>query len=232
MVSQQGIHSETLRTDSSSQRLQRGVFISFEGPEGGGKSTQAELLAGDLRNRGHSVVLTREPGGTPLGEKLRALIKNWEGADAPCAQSELLLLVAARAQHVVQCIRPSLQKGCIVICDRFADSTTVYQGMGRGLDMDFIHALHQWSVGDCWPDITFFLDIDVKAGLQRAADRAGMEKVKAYDRFEAASREFHERIREGFLMLSREAPERIKRIPGGQPADTVHEQVKGFHLKQ
>ena len=201
-----------------------GAFISFEGGEGCGKTTQIERLADVLRER--EVVVTREPGGTPLGLALRQILLNpqlKQQADAPlAAQAELLLMLADRAQHVQAVIAPSLQAGQIVLCDRFADSTTAYQGHGRGFDLAEIARLNAFVCGACMPQLTFVLDLPVAVGLRRAQERRGTARV---DHFEAESVAFHERVRSGFLQIARAEPERVCILDANQSIDVVQRAI-------
>lgn len=197
----------------------KGRFITFEGGEGGGKSSQIPLLAERLRQQGREVILTREPGGSPMAERIRALLVTGEpGALTP--MGELLLMEAARAQHVAELIRPALQRGAWVVCDRFTDSTTAYQGFGRGLPMERIQSLNQWATEGRQPDLTLLLDLDPVMGLARAKGRAGTEV-----RFEAEALEFHQRVRQGFLTLAEREPERFVVVDATQPLERVAEAV-------
>ena len=202
-------------------RKTNGLFITFEGPEGAGKTTQMIRLRDTLTEKGHCVVLTREPGGTVLGEKLRHLIKHFDAPEGVAPEAELLMFGASRAQHMRCIITPHLAMGGVVLCDRFADSTTVYQGVARGLDPAFISAMHRFTVGDCWPDLTLLLDLDVDAGSARAHHRNGT----ASDRIEDEPRAFHEAVRQGFLDLARREPERIKVIDANGSPDLVHARI-------
>ena len=207
-----------------------GVLLSFEGGEGCGKTTQIELLADVLQERGRDVVVTREPGGTPLGLALRQILLNLEleqqveqQADAPlAAKAELLLMLADRAQHIQAVIAPSLQAGQIVLCDRFADSTTAYQGHGRGFDLAEIARLNAFVCGACMPQLTFVLDLPVAVGLRRAQERRG---TAAVDHFEAESVAFHERVRSGFLQIARADPERVCILDANQSIDVVQRAI-------
>ena len=203
-----------------------GVLLSFEGGEGCGKTTQIELLADVLRERGRDVVVTREPGGTPLGLALRQMLLNREleqQADAPlAAKAELLLMLADRAQHIQAVIAPSLQAGQIVLCDRFADSTTAYQGHGRGFDLAEIARLNAFACGACMPQLTFVLDLPVAVGLRRAQERRG---TAAVDHFEVESVAFHERVRSGFLQIARADPERVCILDANQSIDVVQRAI-------
>ncbi len=191
----------------------KGVFITFEGIEGCGKSTQAHLLSRHLKAEGHDVVVTREPGGTPIAEAIRQILLDPANA-AMSALTELLLYEAARAQHVHELIRPAIEAGSIVVCDRFYDSTTAYQGAGRRLpEIDFA-GLHDMATGGLSPDLTLFLDLPVEEGLKRAANAA------VPDRIERESIKFHERVRQGFLELAAQHPERVKTLDAvGRPED-------------
>ncbi len=186
--------------------MKRGLFISLEGGEGCGKSTQAARLAARLQRAGHKVVLTREPGGSAIGERIRDLLKESRGVDTLCAEGELLLFAAARAQLVREVIWPALYRGNIVVCDRFADSTTAYQGFGRQLDMKLVRAINDMAVGNCWPHLTILLDVDVRVGLERADKRSS---TKSPDRMGELDEKFYERVRAGFLKLAREEPRRF-----------------------
>lgn len=192
----------------------RGGFISFEGIDGSGKSTQARLLAAHLESRGHAVVLTREPGGSPGAEEIRKLVL--EGPpDRWSAETEILLFTAARRDHLERTIRPALAAGKIVICDRFADSTRMYQGL-RGDDLRRkVDALHDLMI-DQEPDLTLLIDMDPATGLARALGRNGGE-----ERFESFGQQMQERMREGFLDLARSAPARIRIVDGARPQDQV-----------
>ena len=202
----------------------RGVLLSFEGPEGAGKSTHVRLLSEFLTARGLPVQVARDPGGTPLGEEVRRLVKHFGGPGAICDESELLLFGASRAQLVRAVIRPALAAGRIVICDRFLDSTTVYQGYARGLDPAFIAQLHAFALGPCRPDLTLLLDVDPATGLARCARREPEGRSKR-DRIEAESAEFHAAVRDGFLALAAAEPERIHVIDAAASLADVQAQV-------
>ncbi len=201
-----------------------GFFITFEGPEGAGKTTQVERLAEALRRRGYRLCVTREPGGTALGERLRDLVKHGVGPGSLTPEAEVLLFGASRAQLVREVILPCLGEGGVVICDRFADSTTVYQGLARGLDPAFIEAMHRFTVGRRWPDLTVLLDLDVEVGLARVRGR-GADRPGPPDRIEAECRAFHEAVRRGFLRIARAQPDRFRVIDAGADAETVHGRV-------
>lgn len=185
------------------------IFITFEGGEGSGKSTQAKALYRRLSSMGISVLFTREPGGTPLGNNLRRWLK---GEDEIDPTTELLLFAASRAHLVSAVIRPALEKGTIVICDRFAESTVAYQGYGRGLDFDLIEVLNKIATQGLKPDLIIFLDIPVDNGLARKGLR---------DRFEREESAFHQRVRRGYLEMASKDPERWLVIDGSLPKKDI-----------
>ena len=201
-------------------------FVTFEGIEGCGKTTQVDLAAAWLKERGIPFIATAEPGGTPLGRKIREILLN----RAPCAigaEAELLLFAAARSQHVRETIFPALEEGQWVLCDRFADATLAYQGFGRGLDAAFIRTLNAFSAFSLKPDLTLLFDLPVEAGLARAKKRtAGMRPEAAEDRFEQEDQTFHERIRQGYLTLAAAEPDRFRIIDAAADAGTVHDEVR------
>ena len=200
-----------------------GKFITFEGGEGCGKSTQIRLLQAALERCGKRVLLTREPGGTPLNERLRPLIKE-ELEDPPVDKCELLLFLAARAQLVEKVIRPRLEAGEWVICDRFGDSTLAYQGYGRGMDLATVGELNRFACGTLKPDLTLLLDLPLEvANARRRARETGTGTVA--DRIELAGGGFHERIRNGFLELQRLEPERIRLIDASGTPEEVFARV-------
>lgn len=176
-------------------------FISFEGPEGSGKSTQAKILAAAMRAGGADVVLTREPGGTRIGEQVREILLSFS-QDRLFESTEALLMTAARAQHVNEVIVPSLFRGW-VITDRYVDSTYAYQGYGRGIDLDLLHDAQQLATGGVMPGVTILLDIDVSVGLERR-----LSSNDAFNRLDAESKAFHERVRTGYLNLKNNDPDR------------------------
>ena len=199
----------------------RGRFITFEGGEGTGKSTHAATLAARLRAFGLGVHLTREPGGSPGAEVIRHVLLS--GAAKPLgAEAEALLFAAARDDHLTQVIRPALERGAWVICDRFADSTRVYQGVAGEVDSRIIKAIERIVVADTKPDLTFILDVPAGEALQRAAKRRGGGAV---DRFERETLEFHEKLRDGFLMLAASEPGRCILIDATQAKAEVAEQI-------
>jgi len=186
-----------------------GLFITLEGPEGAGKSTNRDYLAERLRERGVDVLLTREPGGTPLAERIRELLL--APSDEPMASdTELLLVFAARAQHLQQVIRPALARGAVVLCDRFTDATYAYQGGGRGLSGERIAQLENFVQGELRPDLTLIFDLPVEVGLARAAARGRL------DRFEQEGRGFFEAVRQAYLQRAAQAPQRYRVLDAGQ----------------
>jgi dTMP kinase len=197
--------------------MSRGHFISIEGIEGAGKSTAARTLQEELRRRGLGVLLTREPGGTPLAESLRDLLLR-TGTERISPTAETLMMFAARSLHVENQIRPALAAGRWVVCDRFTDATYAYQGRARGVAHEFIGQLAEAVHGDLWPDRTLLFDIDVSLGLERARQRKG-----GADRFESERREFFEGVRAAYLDRARHDPRRIRVIDASQPEAEVME---------
>ncbi|WP_166361794.1 dTMP kinase [Pseudomonas akapageensis] len=193
-----------------------GLFITLEGPEGAGKSTNREYLAGHLRAAGIDVVLTREPGGTPLAERIRELLL--APSDEPMnADTELLLVFAARAQHLAQVIRPALARGAVVLCDRFTDATYAYQGGGRGLSQERIATLETFVQGELRPDLTLVFDLPVEVGLARASARGRL------DRFEQEGRVFFDAVRSAYLKRAQAQPARYRLIDAALPLVEVQQ---------
>lgn len=209
-----------------------GYFITLEGGEGAGKTTQINRLAKLLTDQGHDVVTTREPGGTAEAESIRSLLVQRDGGEWN-AMAETLLLFAARVMHIEKVIQPALDSGHIVICDRFTDSTFAYQGYGRGLDIDKIKAIEKMSVGDFKPDMTFVLDLDARTGLARSGKRLAEQKgyESTEDRFERMDVTFHETLREGFLEIARQDPKRCIVLDAAQSADAVFDTLKAAVLE-
>ena len=203
--------------------MARGRFITFEGGEGCGKSTQTRRLAAALEARGIGVVLTRDPGGTVLAEEIRRLIKD-QADDPPCDRSELLLFLAARAQLVRSVIRPALDAGRWVVSDRFSDSTLAYQGYGRGLPLDVLRAANDFACEGLKPDLTLLLDVDPAVARARLRARETATQSAA-DRIERAGDAFHARLARGFAELAREEPERIVVLDANGAPDEVWEGV-------
>ena len=190
------------------------VFITMEGPDGAGKSTQIELLSQYLQTRGYDVVLTREPGGTDISEAIREVILNKEYTKMG-HMTELLLYAAARAQLVEEVIKPALLSGKAVICDRFVDSSAVYQGLGRELGVDKVYGINEYALAGISPDLTIFIDLEAKEGLKRKKDQSEL------DRMEMESLAFHQRVVEGYRQLAKLDPERIFKVDGSLPIEDI-----------
>jgi dTMP kinase len=210
-----------------------GLFITFEGPEGGGKSTQLALLAETLRDLGREVVTTREPGGVPAAEQIRELVLH--GQVAP--ETEALLFLAARAEHVHAVIRPALERGATVLCDRFNDSTLAYQGYGLGLDVEQLRGLCAFAAGGCQPDLTLLLDLPPETGLRRRLPSAGEQlhleielpeakaPPQAVNKMENRALEFHRRVRNGFLAEANRDPQRISIVDASRTPRQVQQAI-------
>lgn len=196
------------------------MFITFEGPEGSGKTTQIRLLSDYLRQQGWSVLATREPGGTAIGDQIRACLHDVNNTTMTAA-AELLLYSASRAQLVGELIRPALAQGQIVLCDRYADSTLAYQGYGRGLDLAALQQITQFATGGLQPDLTLFLDVDVAAGLARR--QLGGDEMNRLDR-EAVV--FHEKVRAGYFRLSTTDPERWVIVNADRPVPIIQTEIR------
>ena len=192
-----------------------GLFITFEGADGCGKTTQIELLDKYLRNKGKETLLTREPGAKGLGTKLREILLNYDGEVSP--QCESFLFLADRAQHIDCIIKPALKEGKIVLCDRHTDSTVAYQGYGRGLDLDRINMLNNIATGGLKPDLTIVFDIDIETSMQRV----GKEK----DRMESAGNEFFNNVRQGYLEIAKKEPKRVKVVNSSDTIENIHKKV-------
>ena len=196
--------------------MKKGLFITFEGADGCGKTTQMRLLADYLKTQGLEVVLTREPGGKGLGEKVREILLNYDGEVSDRCESFLFL--ADRAQNIDIIVNPAVEQGKIVLCDRHIDSTVAYQGYGRGLDLDRIKMLNNLATNGRKPDLTIVFDIDVETSMKRV----GSEK----DRMESAGIEFHNKVRNGYLEIAKEEPDRIKVVDACKTIEEVFEEVK------
>jgi dTMP kinase len=197
----------------------KGTFITFEGGEGCGKSTHIERVVTRLRNEGRPVLLAREPGGTEVGEQIRHVLQYSKQSARMVAETELLLFCASRAQLVRELIGPALSRREIVVCDRFFDSTAVYQGVGRKLDPVAVATINRFAIGDCVPDLTLVIDLDPRIGLERARGR------ELFDRMESQSLKFYQRVRQGYLDLAKREPGRVKIIDGSQNIETVEKQI-------
>ncbi len=198
----------------------RGLFVTFEGTEGSGKSTQIRALAEFLREQGYSVVLTREPGGTPIGDQVRRILLD-HANDEMHPRTEVLLFLASRAQHVEELIRPALKAGKVVLCDRYADSTLAYQGYARGEDVSELRRLIDYATGGLWPDLTFWLDLPVDEGLAR---------LERKNRLDSEALTFHRRVREGYKRLAAAEPQRWVRIDGTLPRAEIQGQIRKILL--
>lgn len=196
-----------------------GLFVTFEGGDGAGKTTQAERLASWLEERGHAVTRTREPGGTPLGLGLRELLLHSDAAID--ARAEALLYAADRAQHVAEVVRPALRRGDVIVQDRYIDSSLAYQGAGRVLDPGDVRRISEWATGGLWPDLTVLLDLDPDVAVQRRAT-AGAQA----DRLEREDREFHDAVRRGFLSLAAAEPVRYLVLDATADPDSLAVQIR------
>jgi dTMP kinase len=203
----------------------KGKFITFEGPEGGGKTTQLLLLAKYLKEKGCSVVVTREPGGTPISEKIRNILLDTKGMELG-DRTELLLMVASRAQNTDEIIIPALKDGKTVLCDRYSDSTLAYQSYGRGLNLAETRKMCLFATKGIQPDLTFLVDIDPQAGLERAKNSAREKHPSGtHDRMESQGLEFHTKVRNGFLELASHEPKRFVVLNGGRPIEKIHAEI-------
>jgi dTMP kinase len=203
----------------SGEGRKKGFLLSFEGIEGCGKSTQLRKLARRLRSLGYLVIETREPGGSAISEQIRAVLLDVDnrGMDARC---ELLLYLASRAQHLADLIRPSLEKGALVLCDRYVDASVAYQGFGRSLGGPMVRQLNRFAAGGLTPNLTILLDIPVALGLERKRRAGGM------DRLDLEREVFHEKVRKAYLRIARQEPRRVRLIDGTAPADQVAETIQ------
>ena len=196
--------------------MKRGLFITFEGADGCGKTTQLKLLAEDLMMRGYDIVITREPGAKGLGEKIREILLNYDGDVSDRCESFLFL--ADRAQHIDMIVNPAVETGKIVLCDRHTDSSVAYQGYGRGLPVERIKMLNELAVNGRHPDLTIVFDIDVETSMSRVGD----EK----DRLESAGMEFFNRVRNGYLEIAKQEPQRVKVLNAAKSIDEIQKDVK------
>lgn len=201
-----------------------GLFITFEGIEGCGKSTQARLISEALKAQGIICLVTREPGGTSIGSRIREIVLNPDHKGmAP--ETELLLYAADRTQHVREVIRPAIDDGRVVICDRFTDATLAYQGYGRGLDMALIHELNKIAALGTRPDLTMLLDCPVETGIGRALERNSKNSHMRDDRFEREAMAFHQKVRDGYLCIAHAEPERVKIIDAAKDVGFIHQAI-------
>lgn len=192
-----------------------GIFITMEGPDGSGKTTQIDLLKKYLEHKGYDIVIAREPGGTVIGEAIREIILNPEYEEMG-HMTELLLYASARAQLVNQVIKPALAEGKAVICDRFVESSAVYQGIGRGLGVDTVYEVNNYALGDVKPRLTIFMDLDAEEGIKRKKQQAEL------DRMEKEDLSFHKRVVDGYRQLAKLYPERIMPVDATLPIETIH----------
>lgn len=199
----------------------RGTLISFEGSEGSGKTTQVSRIAERLEDAGYEVVVTREPGGTAIGEEIRHLLMHSDAGEQMHPETELLLFAASRAQIVRQVIMPALEAGKVVLCDRFLDSTTVYQGVGRKISAEPVHVINSFAVGNLMPDVTVICDIPAEIGMTRVKHRVS----EMSDRMEQENIEFYKLVREGYLVLAKAMPERFLVVDATKPREQVEEDI-------
>lgn len=197
--------------------MEKGLFITFEGCDGCGKTTQLELLAKYLQDKGYDVIVTREPGARGLGETLREILLNYDGEVS--SNCESFLFLADRAQHIDTIVKPAIDAGKIVLCDRHIDSTAAYQGYGRGLDLEQINYLNNIATSGLKPDLTLLFDVDIETSMARVG--------KNKDRMESAGIEFQEKVRRGYLELAKKEPERIKVFDSGKTIEQLHQEVLG-----
>lgn len=196
----------------------KGIFITMEGPDGSGKTTQIELLKKYLESKGYDIIITREPGGTAISEAIRKIILNPEYSEMS-HMTELLLYASARAQLVNQVIKPALEQGKAVICDRFVESSAVYQGIGRGLGVETVYEVNSYALGNVKPELTIFMDLEAEEGIKRKKNQAEL------DRMEMEDLSFHKRVVEGYRQLASLYPERIVSINATLPIDEIHSMI-------
>ncbi|MFR2775655.1 MAG: dTMP kinase [Anaerostipes sp.] len=195
-----------------------GLFITMEGPDGAGKTTQIDLLRDYLSGKGYDIIVCREPGGTPISEAVRQVILNKDFTEMG-NMTELLLYAAARAQLMEEVIRPALLEGKIVICDRFVESSAVYQGIGRNMGIDLVYQVNRFAIGDTVPDLTIMIDLNAEIGISRK------KKQTELDRMEREALDFHERVVDGYRQLSQLFPERIYKVDGSRTIEEIHQKI-------
>lgn len=215
------VEKKSRTSKTKSKKLLQGILISFEGSEGCGKTTQIGLLASHLEKAAQQVVVTREPGGTAIGEEIRHLLKHAHSSHTMFPETELLLFAASRAQLVRELLIPALSEGRFVLCDRFLDSTTVYQGAARRMSSDPIQNINTFAAGDLVPHLTIVIDVPAEVGMERIRHRAS----DLPDRMEQENIEFYERVREGYLVLAHSLPERFLVIDGMQEPQKIEKQI-------
>ena len=201
----------------------RGKFITFEGPEGAGKTTQIRLAAETIESYGVQCLLTREPGGTPLAEELRNIIKHYNGDEKISPETELLLIEAARSQHVRHKILPALAEGKCVLCDRFTDSTCAYQGGGRNMNLDSIRTLNDFAISPLKIDATVLMKIDIEKGFERTRVRYGAKEV--FDRFESQNLDFHQKVMDTFMQIAENEQDRVAVIDASRSIEEIHQSI-------
>ncbi len=213
-----------VRSPQSAGSMRRGLFITLEGPEGAGKTTQARLLHRKLRAR-YPVLYTREPGGTAIGERIRAILLDDSHTEMR-PQTELLLFAASRAQFVAEVLEPALQEGRLVLSERYVDASVAYQGYGREVEVDLVRRVNAAATHGVMPDLTILLDIDPALGLRRARQAAGKEGRQGHgDRLEQEALSFHTRVRAGFLAIAHEEPNRVRVVDGSRTQEVVSEEI-------
>lgn len=205
--------------------MTNGIFITVEGPEGAGKTTIINMIAEELRNDGYDIILTREPGGSPIAEKIRKIILDKEHTEMD-SRTEALLYAAARRQHLVERIKPALDKGQVVLCDRFIDASIVYQGFARKIGIDEVLAINRFAIESVMPNLTLYFDIEPEIGLERIRNH----RQGQVNRLDLETLEFHQMVREGYLQLLNKFPERIKKINANQSIQSVMEEAKHLLL--
>lgn len=205
--------------------MRKGIFITVEGPEGAGKTTVLNMIAEELVSEGYNIVLTREPGGIPISEKIREIILDKKHTEMD-PKTEALLYAAARRQHLVEKVLPALENGSVVLCDRFVDASLVYQGYAREIGVDEVFAINQFAIGDQMPDVTIYFDIKPEIGLQRIQKNRSSE----VNRLDLEGLGFHKMVREGYLKLLKKFPERILKVDAEKPIDTVKLEAKKIIL--
>lgn len=216
---------------SSNSLNMKSCLITFEGVEGSGKTTQIKLLSQVLQDKGYQTLLTREPGGTNIGDDIRQILLDSQNKHM-VPTCELFLYAAARAQHVEQVIQPALDAGKVVLCDRYMDASVAYQGYGRNFPLDLIHQLNKLAVGKAVPHLTCVLDCEPHMGVGRAKDRIANQDGPAEDRFENEPMKFHQKVREGYLALASQNPERIEVLDGNGSVEEVHQRIVDVVLKR
>ncbi|HUP77256.1 MAG TPA: dTMP kinase [Pirellula sp.] len=201
------------------------MFITVEGPDGSGKSTQLQLLVENLKQKGYDIVVTREPGGTTVGNQIREVLLSPDHHEMT-PRVEMMLYAASRAQNVEQVIRPALERGAIVLCDRFIDASIAYQGYGLQYDLDQIRSLNEWATNGLTPDLTFLFDLNPERASARMKDRGRLDRIESRDQA------FHERVYAGFQTLLKQYPERIVRIDADQSIECIQDEVLGYTIER